>query len=149
MKNLIMKFLERFGFMGEEMELVVIRCHDKDLQEAFVTRWRQPDAESPFRTCNYCGSAHPHDLKKLVAGGAQMGGSDWKYGYPHKFYVYLPGGKMTKFYSIHLKDLEGQDFEDMCKFVFEQTDIQFGRDEKGFKYSAPVAGYQRLVHFKR
>lgn len=46
----------------------------------------QPDGE-PFRRCSYCGSIHPEDLIAALDAGAQLGGSDWKYGWPHKFYV--------------------------------------------------------------
>lgn len=41
-----------------------------------------------FRTCGYCGSMHPADLlAALLAGTATLHGADWKYGWPHKFYV--------------------------------------------------------------
>ena len=42
-----------------------------------------------WRTCPYCGSMHPGDLADLIELGAvtKIGGSDWKYGWPHKFYV--------------------------------------------------------------
>lgn len=56
----------------------------------------------PFRTCGYCGSIHPGDLyallpadtfgtfRRAVDDGERrvtLGGADWKYGWPHKFYV--------------------------------------------------------------
>jgi hypothetical protein len=64
----------------------------------------------PFRACSYCGSIHPEDLWMLLTGHrllteaeqakygtryclltdrpeVKLGGSDWKYGWPHKFYV--------------------------------------------------------------
>lgn len=57
----------------------------------------------PFRTCSYCGSIHPEDLLRVLANGATLGGSDWKYGWPHKFYVEgIPNplaGKMVEQYS--------------------------------------------------
>lgn len=43
-----------------------------------------------FRRCNYCGSMHPEDLIAALQQGAKLGGSDWKYGWPHKFYVEVP-----------------------------------------------------------
>lgn len=46
-----------------------------------------PDAPQPFRSCSYCGSMHPLDLVAALEAGASLGGSDWKYGWPHKFYV--------------------------------------------------------------
>lgn len=41
----------------------------------------------PFRRCSYCGSIHPEDLIRLLGEGAELHGADWKYGWPHKFYV--------------------------------------------------------------
>ena len=67
----------------------------------------------PFRTCGYCGSIYPEDLfnalsrpRRLGPCAARvepddlpgrrfirhtcrvsLGGADWKYGWPHKFYV--------------------------------------------------------------
>lgn len=53
--------------------------------------WRPPRVDEPygqtFRTCDYCGSIHPGDLLEALRNGATMHGSDWKYGWPHKFYV--------------------------------------------------------------
>lgn len=41
-----------------------------------------------FKCCGYCGSMDPIGLAELIeAGKATMSGSDWKYGWPHKFYV--------------------------------------------------------------
>lgn len=63
----------------------------------------------PFRTCSYCGSIHPEDLAKyLEAGVAKLGGSDWKYGWPHKFYVEgIPNpkaGQMVKVSEMSCSD---------------------------------------------
>lgn len=57
-----------------------------------VPVWREPQLQREpygefFRSCSYCGSIHPEDLITLLAGGATMHGADWKYGWPHKFYV--------------------------------------------------------------
>lgn len=56
--------------------------------------WRDPEPTlepygRSFRTCSYCGSIHPEDLYNLLTAGigVRLGGSDWKYGWPHKFYV--------------------------------------------------------------
>jgi hypothetical protein len=48
-----------------------------------------PDNDLPqvFRTCSYCGSIHPEDLLEALRAGARLSSSDWKYGWPHKFYV--------------------------------------------------------------
>jgi hypothetical protein len=43
----------------------------------------------PYRECEYCGSIHPSDLVDLFwkHDTLKIGGSDWKYGWPHKFYI--------------------------------------------------------------
>jgi hypothetical protein len=39
-------------------------------------------------TCNYCGSITVADaIKFLKQPGTHFSGSDWKYGWPHKFYI--------------------------------------------------------------
>jgi hypothetical protein len=41
-----------------------------------------------FKHCGYCGSMDPVELAELIKEGkASMSGADWKYGWPHKFYV--------------------------------------------------------------
>lgn len=75
-------------------------CHDQDyygrrLYGDQITEkvfWRPPDLTAepyayPYRTCSFCGCIHPEDLLKVLAEGATLHGSDWKYGWPHKFYV--------------------------------------------------------------
>lgn len=72
-------------------------CHDAD---GFAQRFAPPswhakgvklhpenDDVPAFRSCSYCGSMHPEDLVAALNAGARLGGSDWKYGWPHKFYV--------------------------------------------------------------
>ena len=55
--------------------------------------WRPPRKDDErgvydlFRTCSYCGSVHPEDLLKQIQGGATLHRTDFKYGWPHKFYV--------------------------------------------------------------
>jgi hypothetical protein len=76
-----------------------ITCHG-DTSANGVFRFGQPHWLGPeadvradgyvgqnFRTCSYCGSIHPDDLLTFLKQGAQMHGADWKYGWPHKFYV--------------------------------------------------------------
>jgi len=78
-------------------------CHDGDNEARRITQaidtsiaWRGPIDEppasgrltfEPFRSCSYCGSIHPEDLFTALNAGAELNGSDWKYGWPHKFYV--------------------------------------------------------------
>lgn len=74
-----------------------IKCHG-DVSQGGVfkfdsprweTREREPYIDG-FRHCSYCGSLHPEDLITALKAGATMHGSDWKYGWPHKFYVTVP-----------------------------------------------------------
>jgi hypothetical protein len=75
-------------------------CHDGNYQAARFgeSTYRDPNKPDPdgkygwssVRTCSYCGSIAPEDLHRLLTadGPPRMGGSDWKYGWPHKFYVH-------------------------------------------------------------
>jgi hypothetical protein len=68
------------------------RKRDGVLSTSFrhIVSWLQKDPQPysyPFRTCSYCGSIHPEDLFGFLQQGAELFGADWKYGWPHKFYV--------------------------------------------------------------
>lgn len=143
-------------------------CHG-DISAGGVFRaseaaWREPhvDAEygqsEPFRRCHYCGSIHPEDLVRLIEGGATLHGADWKYGWPHKFYVQgipnlTPGvparrGSSTyagvttpimgespttltaKFYNEHLMDkgYAPAELEKLIKLLHEHGGILFNID---------------------
>jgi hypothetical protein len=55
---------------------------DNAVKEGFEVR------DDGSKHCGYCGSMDPVELAELIeAGKATMSGSDWKYGWPHKFYV--------------------------------------------------------------
>jgi len=61
-------------------------CHDNDYQanQFGQTTWI---ASEGFRVCSYCGSLHPEDAYNALRNGAVASQSDWKYGWPHKFYL--------------------------------------------------------------
>jgi hypothetical protein len=162
-------------------------CHDSDWQARRLAgiegarRWREPRGHrdggpyaETFRTCFYCGSIHPEDLYRLLSSGtATLGGSDWKYGWPHKFYVegipnpvagqrvqtgaQFEGGIRTpiygaapatvhaKWYNEHLTD-DGYSLEalDALTTLIEgHSGIQFYSADGRLMYRAPHAGYQR------
>ena len=50
--------------------------------------WNSSRGPEHFRRCSYCGCVHPEDLVAEV--GWQPDWADWKYGWPHKFYVKIP-----------------------------------------------------------
>ena len=158
-----------------------IKCHGDVTQGGIFkfgkTVWR--DAEPVhkdgyqgyvYRSCSYCGSINPDDLLKAVAAGAILEGADWKYGWPHKFYVRdIPNpiagqqikvgssdGKPImgqasktagmKWYNEHLEDLNDDEFKRVADMITEKTKIVFSRDEKGVKYKASFDGYQAGFH---
>ena len=75
------------------MDNLKIVCHDNEYfaQRFAPHKWevREPNGTygANLRHCSYCGSIHPLDLLKVLGEGAQLQGADWKYGWPHKFYV--------------------------------------------------------------
>ncbi len=103
-----------------------------------------------YKNCNYCGSMCPEELTELIqAGKAIMGGSDWKYGYPHKFYVRIKEDdgniKNSKFYTRHLQFIDDDIFRKIIPFINQACGITFDKDEKGLKYSAPYHGFQKSM----
>lgn len=155
---------------------IPITCHSADQHYATtVDEWHAPRESEPysypFRTCSYCGSIHPEDLMKFFANGATAHGADWKYGWPHKFYIEGilnpiagktvrigsesgPGYDRSimgtasahtpaKFYNKHLVDVPQAMFDELAILLEQQTGIKFVRDDAGISYSAPYRGYQR------
>lgn len=65
-------------------------------------RFRDTD---PYVTCSFCASLHPDEFLRAAFLGAKIGGSDWKYGYPHKFYVDWPNPEPERLYPVsHLSE---------------------------------------------
>lgn len=160
-------------------DLIEIKAHANIGREPLQPfHWRDADpALRPdgypgqnYRTCSYCGCIHPKDLLEALKAGATLGGSDWKYGWPHKYYVYnIPNpnedmeckrgsstkngvetpimGKVGKghgkWYNDHLMDFSPEDFEEFTKILNVAGGIEWFLDpEKGVGYRAPYAGYQ-------
>lgn len=83
----------------------------------------------------------------MIRDGATLGGSDWKYGLPHKFYVYRnPLGGYPKWYSEHLFDQGYNEaaLQQLLDVLTCHTGIRWTVDDKGeIRYNAPYHGYQR------
>lgn len=95
--------------------------------------------------CSYCGSLHPEEAVKLLqTAGTSYSGSDWKYGFPHKFYI----GK-SKFYTKHLLDASPETFQTFAELSLELFGIGWDKKEDGrVFYNFPATktsayGYQR------
>lgn len=126
----------------------------------------QPDL---WPTCSYCGSITPEDFLRFCAmPGMRYSGSDWKYGFPHKFYLTVPcepyertvnsthqGGKVlevkravvmtryAKFYTLHFADATDEQLAQYREIGQPLFGIEFGRNEQGkLYYKAPEHGYQ-------
>jgi hypothetical protein len=122
-------------------------------------------------SCSYCGSLTIDDfLQGLETSGAHFSGSDWKYGWPHKFYLDLPcapyrtslGGRYYtengkriaectwgeravrhhKFYSIHLLDATPEQLERWQRIAQPRLGITFELVDGKLKYRAPHGGFQ-------
>lgn len=93
--------------------------------------------------CSYCGSISVEKaIEVLKTTGAHYSGADWKYGWPHKFYLELPkpdgSGKIyLKFYNEHLKDATQDQVKEYSDLTTKLLGIHFQVDEKGVYFSAP------------
>lgn len=129
----------------------------------------------PFRTCWYDGSMHPEDLYNFLVDPAltvTLGGSDWKYGWPHKFYVegipnplagkkvcdggtYGPGDERVmhytagpatthaKFYTEHIADIIDQEtLRIFTELLAAKSGVTFSMKDGQLNYRAPYHGYQ-------
>lgn len=122
-------------------------CHDSDWQaQRFAPQtWRpagvrlhpENDHVPAFRTCSYCGSIHPEDLLNALRAGAKAGGSDWKYGWPHKFYVEgIPnsqaGNLVTRMSGSGPLPLTDKDRAEYERYAQRGAVVEFSEDaEKG------------------
>lgn len=100
------------------------------------TRWSQP-------TCSFCGSISPLSVAEFLEAGNDASGSEWRDGWPHKFYVTDDDGKEWKFYAEHLVDLSLEEFARVTSAVARVLKVTFEYDIVGrMKIRAPSYGYQ-------
>lgn len=98
--------------------------------------WREDN------TCSYCGSIHPNQaLFRLSTPGHSVSGADWKYGWPHKFYLDpLPGSDQklgaTKFYNDHLMDADQSVFEQISNLSERLLGIKWDKHEGQLRWFA-------------
>jgi hypothetical protein len=60
--------------------------------------WADPRRGAHFRTCNFCGCINPEDLAAEPQWRAAW--ADWKYGWPHKFYIELPNRNPERLFVL-------------------------------------------------
>jgi hypothetical protein len=109
--------------------------------------WMARGGSSEVR-CTYCGSMTPQRAIELLrTAGTTYSGCDWKYGWPHKFYIQKAGWKNAddgpgKFYSEHLLDCDDAALAEFNELSRRLLGVSFTRDEKGLKWGACRAGWQ-------
>ncbi len=127
-----------------------------------------PDVEDPWAHCTYCGSLKPLDtIAFFQMAGMRFSGSDWKYGFPHKFYLTVPcepfqdvisshskdgvttyetGTRQTrnyKFYLAHMDDATNGEIRMWNRIVAPHVGVWLRRDpDKGIAYTAVTPGFQ-------
>ena len=129
--------------------------------------WRPGDARAPWQSCSYCGSMHPVYVLEALENGAKLHGADWKYGWPHKFYIVVPnpepekefdlgslteGGKIVETYRGTLATLQGKWYNEhlldegvpvrLFRVLEEKSGIRFQIRDNQLYYVAPYDGYQ-------
>jgi hypothetical protein len=121
-----------------------------------------------YPTCSYCGSITPATaLAVLKIPGTHYGGSDWKYGWPHKFYFDVPcepyrrcmgsrtehgelheqwgesQSRNLKFYAVHLEDATPEEIEQWNAIAAPLLGIRYQLDDEGhLRWAAPSRGFQ-------
>ncbi len=98
-----------------------------------------------IKTCCHCGSIDAGSaLVALVTNDTQYSGSDWKYGYPHKFYFVIPGFGQAKFYSKHLRDATEDQLILWNRLAHNtvQVTFEFEAETRKMFYRAPYSGFQ-------
>lgn len=84
--------------------------------------------------CSYCGSTSvAHAIALLETAGTRYSGSDWKYGYPHKFYLDAPEGH-RKFYVNHLEFASPELVERFATLSRDLLGVIYGVGPRGVWY---------------
>jgi hypothetical protein len=127
------------------MEEIKLLSHGKN------ESWWWEVRKDGLRHCSYCGSITVDDaIRFLKTPGTHFSGSDWKYGWPHKFYIepYGKDGKQLylKFYNTHLVDEEDDMIIKWGIISKSCFGIGWTRDKEGTKFDYPAGdwpmGYQ-------
>jgi hypothetical protein len=102
--------------------------------------WREPHRGEHFRRCSFCGSINPEDLA-AEPEWANLSWADWKYGWPHKFYVGIPNRTPGRQYvlsaSTSLPSSQPERYVAWNKLTGEQRDVvrRDGWDDEGRRSS--------------
>lgn len=125
--------------MIELMVPEIISCHSLKRDN-----WEYGDL---YRHCNYCGSMHPQDLIETLKIGGTLRPTDWKYGWPHKHYVYDRSQAYAgKWYNVHLVDIDdAASFTAIAAMLRIHAGIEWYMNVDSLAYRAPQPERQRYV----
>lgn len=139
-------------------------CHNRDdfarryQRDDEVKPWRPPsegvdkggyDNTTPFRTCWFCGSINPQDLFELAQiNPIRLASTDWKYGWPHKFYVegirHPRAGEVAQVGATHYRGvvtpIMGEISDTVSAKLYVEHFMDEGYDDEAFK------AFQDLVY---
>lgn len=115
----------------------------QEVHPGTVWLWREPTSMWTQETCSFCGSVRANLVAEWLENGNDASGSDWKRGWPHKFYATDNDEKRWKFYSEHLTELGPDTFAQVSKAILDALRIEFAYDTVGRMFvRAPSFGYQ-------
>lgn len=105
--------------------------------------WRERSPMWPVETCSFCGSVTPELLLRWLSSGNGASGTDWKYGWPHKFYVNSDNGQHWKFYTEHIGDIDDEVLSPLLDQIDQVLGVHFEFDTLGrLNFKAPAFGHQ-------
>lgn len=89
-------------------------------------------------TCSFCGSLTVAEATRLLTTlGTHYSGSDWKYGWPHKFYI-----GHGKFYAEHLMDATPEQLAAFNVVAEPTIGITYFLQDGQLGYRTPHRGFQ-------
>lgn len=101
--------------------------------------------------CEYCGSLSPKAaIELLKKPGTRFSGADWKYGWPHKFYIEPLNEKLDEKFEVSTRDGDGTVAEDYWSCFAHQRKECSCPKEVGVTghWSRPEYGVRKHLHFK-
>jgi len=107
--------------------------------------WRDRTELWSEETCSFCGSIRPETFLEFLRAGYGASGTDWKPGWPHKFYVADESGSWWKFYVEHMIDMDVPDekIEGLTQEIAVTLQIKYEFDDLGrLSFKAPSQNYK-------
>lgn len=93
-------------------------------------------------SCSFCGGLRPDDFVWLMSQPeTTYSGSDWKYGWPHKFYL-TNHSLQLKFYAKHLLEANPETFEKADRLCRRYFDVEYNVKEGKLMWAASYNNIQ-------